>query len=46
MNFAKEMGMYLWDVGILDGKDWNVPNYCDADIYWIMINNDATASIY
>jgi hypothetical protein len=28
LNVAKEMGMYLWDVGVLDGKDWNIPDFC------------------
>ncbi|RIA97702.1 hypothetical protein C1645_813762 [Glomus cerebriforme] len=28
LNVAKEIGMYLWDVGILDGKDWDMPRKC------------------
>jgi hypothetical protein len=28
INVAKEIGLYLWDVGILDGKDWYMPDQC------------------
>ncbi|PKK80646.1 hypothetical protein RhiirC2_723846, partial [Rhizophagus irregularis] len=28
INVVKEVGLYLWDVGILDGKDWFMPDQC------------------
>jgi len=28
LNVTKEIGMRLWDVGILDGKDWHMSDQC------------------
>ncbi|GBB85109.1 hypothetical protein RclHR1_11690006 [Rhizophagus clarus] len=28
INVTREIGLYLWDVGIFDGKDWYMPDQC------------------